>query len=109
MTSAEKLALVKVQVDSTVADATITAYLSIAADRILRRRYPFDATVTTMPTEYEITQCELAARMVNRMGAEGQTGHSENGVERVWKTEDDADILARVTPFAGVIVEAVET
>lgn len=106
MTDAEKKALVKAQVDGTVADATITSYLSIAADRILRRRYPFGTTETTVPAEYEVTQCELAARMINRMGAEGQTGHSENGVSRSWDTADDADVLSRITPFAGVVVDA---
>ena len=37
----------------------------------------------------------------NMIGAEGQTGHSENGTSRTWRNRDE--ILAKVVPFVQVL------
>lgn len=37
----------------------------------------------------------------NTIGAEGQTGMSENGTSRTWRSRDE--ILAKVIPFAQVL------
>lgn len=107
MTDAEKLALVKALInDNNIADTTVTAYLALSKDRLRERIYPFvDFTETTsgggekypLPTKYDRTQCELAARMLDRRGIEGETVHVENGVHRHYASCDDADILGRVT------------
>lgn len=76
-------------------------YLSLADTKILSRLYPFgyDDDVI-VPTEYEMTACELASRLYLRRGGEGEIQHSENGVARIYKSVDDEDILSRVVPFA---------
>lgn len=43
----------------------------------------------------------LALYDLNLTGAEGQTGHGENGTSRIWRSRDE--ILARVIPFAQVL------
>lgn len=107
MTDNDKLALVKVLINNTtIEDATVTAYLALSKDRLRERMYPFvDFNETDalgnekypLPSRYDRTQCELAARMIDRRGVEGEVGHNENGVNRQYGSVDDADILGRVT------------
>lgn len=107
MTDAEKLALVKVLInDNNIADTIVTDYLALSKDRLRERIYPYvDFTETDqqsqevypLPSRYDRTQCELAARMLDRRGVEGEVSHNENGVSRQYASCDDADILGRVT------------
>lgn len=87
----------------TESDADIAAYLTIAQDKIMSRLYPFGTTLTEVPEQYQVIQCELAARLYIRAGAEGQTVSVENGVHRHYESVDDADILERLTPYAKVM------
>lgn len=89
--------------DSTIDSSIITVYLSLASKRILQRLYPFDSTQTTLPSEYEYMQCELASRMYLRRGAEGEMAHSENGISRSYGTVNDEDILSQIVPFVQVM------
>lgn len=51
------------------------------------------------------TQVEIAAYMLNKRGAEGETAHSENGVSRSYEDGDiPATLLRRITPMAGVLL-----
>lgn len=43
----------------------------------------------------------LALYDFNLIGGEGQTGHSENGTSRTWRSRDE--ILTKVIPFAQVL------
>lgn len=105
MTDAQKAIIIRAQVDTDITDATIDAYLAIAGDRVLLRLYPYGATVTTVPTMYEYLQCVLAARMINRIGAEGEISHSENGISRTWDSASDEDVLSQIISNVGVIEE----
>lgn len=89
--------------DSTIDSSIITVYLSLASKRILQRLYPFDSTQTTLPSEYEYMQCELASRMYLRRGAEGEMSHSENGISRSYGTVNDEDVLSQIVPFVQVM------
>lgn len=112
MTDTEKLHLVKVLVnDNSITDETVEVYLALSKDRLKERLYPFvdftaldenDNEIYPLPTKHDRTQCELAARMIDRRGVEGQTNHNENGVNRTYGSVDDADILSRVTQIIGV-------
>lgn len=107
MTDAEKIAEVQVLIDdSRVTEATITTYLTIATQRLLERMYPNRANLDglTLPTKHDHDVCELASRMIDRRGFEGQKGSSENGVKRDFDTVDDEDILMRVTQVIGVVL-----
>ena len=106
MTSAEKIAMVKtlVENDTGATDDVVTVYLTVASNKMLERLYPYDSTKegSDIPARYDTIQCELAARLFLRRGAEGETSHEENGVNRAYGTVDDEDILIRLTPFAKV-------
>lgn len=102
MTDTEKTTLVQVLINnSLITSDTINAYLALAKDRILAKMYPMDdyeGNPTRYPwsTKYDRTQCELAARMIDRRGTEGEKAHNENGVNRTYDSVDDYDILKRV-------------
>lgn len=82
----------------------INAYLAIAAQKIIARAYPFQENITSIPTKYRTLQCEIAAYLINKRGAEGQTAHSENGISRSYENADiPASMLSVITPACGVI------
>lgn len=106
MTDFEKIAMVKVlcENDTEATDDVVTVYLSLAANIMLERLFPYDTdkAVSDIPARYDSIQCELAARLFLRRGGEGEISHEENGVNRQYKSVDDEDILRRLTPFAKV-------
>lgn len=106
MTNSEKIAMVKtlVENDAGATDAVVTVYLSLSANKMLERLFPYDANKeeSDIPSRYDTIQCELAARLFLRRGSEGETTHEENGVNRQYASVDDEDILNRLTPFAKV-------
>lgn len=107
MTDEEKVSLTRILInDNEISSEIISAYLSIAKDRLRERIYPFadfskeDSIAGEMfplPGKYERDQCELASRMIMRRGIEGQKSHNENGINRSFDSVDDRDILSRVT------------
>lgn len=106
MTNAEKIAMVKVLVESDpeATDEVVSAYLSLALSAMIERLFPYDSNKdeADVPVRYDMTQCELAARYFLRRGGQGEINHEENGVNRQYGTVDDEDILKRLTPFAKV-------
>lgn len=85
-------------------DAVLSTYLSLAASKVLSRAYPYDNTVTEVPDRYASVQVEIAAYMLNKRGAEGQTAHSENGVSRSYEDGDiPQSLLRQITPMVRVI------
>ena len=104
MTNAEKLDFLKIMVGTSDSDDVLSTYLTIAGKKIIARAYPYDSSVTEVPGEYEILQCEIAAYLLNKRGAEGQTAHMENGITRYYENADvPASMLKSVTPHCGVI------
>ena len=75
MTESEKVTLTTALVDNDI-EATpeiVAVYLSVAKDAILKRRYPFGGCECCyVPAEYEVLQCQLAARYFLRRGGEGE-------------------------------------
>ena len=109
MTDVEKLALCRVMVDqpetaSGWSDDVLKSYLTIAAQKIINRAYPYNDTVTDVPTRYGYLQCEIAAYLLNKRGAEGEVSHSENGVSRTYESADVPEsMLKDVIPHCGLI------
>lgn len=102
MTDSEKIEMVSAltgETDNTV----ISAYLQLAGQKICRIVYPFDETVSTVPTRYDHLHVEATVYLLNKRGGEGEVAHSENGISR---TYEDADLpismLRGVVPFVGV-------
>ena len=103
MTEDEKLIALKAMVGSSDSDEVLSTYLKLAGRKIINRAYPYDSDVTAVPTKYGTLQCEIAAYMLNKRGAEGQTMHTENGITRQY---GDADVppsmLKEIVPHCGI-------
>lgn len=107
MTEAEKLTMLRVMVgqanEGEWVDDTLRSYLKIAGNKILNRAYPYDDTVTEVPSRYGYLQCEIAAYLLNKRGAEGQLSHGENGISRTYESADVPEsMLKEVIPRVGV-------
>lgn len=103
MTNAEKrAALATTLAPDTDTDEVLDGVLADAEALVLNRMYPFGyPDGTAVPSRYERIQIQLAAELYSKRGAEGQTGHSENGISRTW-TEKSA-LLNRVLPHVGSV------
>lgn len=109
MTEEEKLLILKTLLDSSDTDEVLSVYLKLAGRKIIARAYPYDPEVTEVPTQYDTLQCEIAAYMLNKRGAEGQTAHSENGISRTYENADIPTSMLRViTPHCGVFKREVK-
>ena len=104
MTTSEKITIVKTLVnDSALTDDFVTVYLTKAESAIRNRMYPFGLPkengvekTFTVPTKYEMLQCDLASRYILRRGGEGEIKHGENGIERTYSSTNDEDLLMEV-------------
>ena len=108
MTEIEKLAMLRVMIGQTNegdwTDDVLISYLAIAGRKIINRAYPYDDTVTEVPRRYSYLQCEIATYLLNKRGAEGETSHNENGINRTYENADGPDsMLSDVIPYCGVI------
>ena len=102
MTDAEKVAMVKTMSGETD-DRVISAYLLMAAHKILRIAYPYDDTVSAVPAKYDGLQVDAAVYLLNKRGAEGENVHNENGINRAYESADLPPSMLRViVPMAGV-------
>ena len=104
MTHEEKLQLLKAMVGESDTEEVLLTYLKIAGQKIINRAYPYGTEDPEVPTRYDFLQCEIAAYLLNKRGAEGQTSHSENGISRNYESADVPEsLLGAVTPMIGVI------
>ena len=108
MTEVEKISMLRVMVgqpnEGDWSDDVLTSYLAIAGQKILNRAYPYDDTVTDVPRRYSYLQCDIAAYLLNKRGAEGQIGHAENGISRSYESADVPEsMLSEVIPHVGVL------
>lgn len=103
MTLEKQLVMLRAMV-GTDDDDILSTYLDLAGQKIIARAYPYDATVTDVPAQYHALQCEIAAYMINKRGAEGQTSHTENGITRNYENADvPSSLLNTVVPHCGTL------
>ena len=107
MTHTEKLERFEVLISPDNASTELLSFLLDQAEGIvLNQRYPFgppDGAV--VPAAYEHVQLQIAVELFSKMGAEGQTGHNENGVSRTWEAGDvSPSLLRRIVPVAGSVM-----
>lgn len=86
-------------------EAVLSTYLAVSADKVLRRMYPYGAPPgATVPGQYDLIQVQIAAYLINKRGAEGETSHSENGISRSYEDGDVPPTLLReIVPFASAM------
>lgn len=84
--------------------------IETAKNAILSRRYPYqdwpvdDNGDTYVESRYEDLQFRMAMDLYNKIGAEGEQSHSENGVARVFESSwISKQLLEEVTPYCGVV------
>lgn len=93
MTQLEKLKLM-LSISDTTEDGLLELCLDFAKEIICNIRY-----TTDIEPEYLNVQIRIALEIYNKMGAEGQTSHSENGVSRTYESGDiSPSILAQIPP-----------
>ena len=107
MTEVEKLSMLRVMVgqpnEGDWSDDILISYLNMAGHKILNRAYPYDDTVTEVPRRYGYLQCDIAAYLLNKRGAEGQLSHSENGISRGYASADVPEaMLSEIVPHVEV-------
>lgn len=85
-------------------ETQLNLLLSFSASKIINRAYPFREDVTEVPSQYENLQIRLAAELYARMGAEGQTVHNENGINRTWESSEAGQVMLReIVPEVGIL------
>lgn len=102
MTDAGKLNMLAAMTGETN-QAVLSAYLYLAGQKVLARAFPYDPSVTAVPGRYDAAHIEIAAYLINKRGAEGETAHSENGVSRSYEDGDvPSSLLRGIVPFAAL-------
>ena len=84
--------------------ALLDELLETAKDIIFENRFPYSDYPDEVEKKYQGLQVQIAVELFNKMGAEGQQGHTENGISRSWSSADvSPDLLARITPVSRVV------
>lgn len=107
MNDAEKLDRLKVLISPDTASQDLLIYLlEQAGGIVLNKRYPFGAPEdAVVPAAYEHIQLQIAVELFSKMGAEGQTAHNENGVNRTYEAADvSPSLLRRIVPLIGSVM-----
>lgn len=105
MTREEQIATTRTLTDVSPEDPAVGVYLNLAGEAVLQKAFPYREDKREVPGRYHMLQCEIAAYLLNRRGAEGETAHSENGTSRQYESAGIPDsLMNRITPCAGVIL-----
>ena len=107
MTDEEKISRFEVLISPDTASTELISHLLWQAEGIvLSRRYPFGVPEgATVSRVYEHIQLQIAVELYSKMGAEGQTAHNENGVNRSYEAADvSPSLLRRIVPVAGSVL-----
>ena len=85
-------------------DSVLTECLDSAKAAILARRFPSGDWPEEVEPRYADLQIRIAQDLYNKIGAEGQMTHTENGIGRSWESSwISKQLLQEVTPYVGVI------
>ena len=107
MTNEQKIERLKVLISPDTATNELLLHLLEQSEGIiLNRRYPFGAPEgASLSPLYEQIQLRIAVELFSKMGAEGQTMHTENGVSRTWEAADvSPSLLKQIIPVCGSVM-----
>lgn len=85
---------------------TVGYYLDNAAEIIINKLYPFDESLETLeertvPAKYLNLQMRITVVLLNKRGADGESMHIENGINRHYGAgEVPSDMLREIVPKA---------
>ena len=109
MTDSEKLTTLRAicgLTEDEMSDDSLSIYLDLAADVVLRRAYPFltDFTDVNVPDRYALIQVQIANEMISKRGAEGEIMHIEDNVHRDYESAYvSQSLLNQIIPYAKVM------
>lgn len=108
MTNEAKLVQLKglLNITDTAQDSLLAVYLSLAKSEILSWLYSgkTPANVSDVPERYIPTQIMAVVAGYGLMGAENQTAHSENSINRTFKYSDMLQyIKSNTIPYVQVL------
>ena len=107
MTNEAKIEKLKVLISPDTASDELLSYLLEQSEGIiLNRRYPFGAPEgATLSPMHEQIQFRIVVELFSKMGAEGETMHTENGVSRTYEAADvSPSLLRQIIPVCGSVV-----
>lgn len=107
MTNEEKIKRLAVLISpDTAGDELLTVLIEQAEAIVLNKRYPFGLPESAVvPAMYEHIQLQIAVELFSKMGAEGQTAHKENGIDRTFESADvSPSLLKRIVPVCGSVM-----
>lgn len=107
MTNEEKITRLAVLISPDTAETELLSILVEQSEGILlNRRYPFGVPdEAKVPAQYEHIQLQIAVELYSKMGAEGQTAHNENGINRTFESADvSPSLLRRIIPVCGSVM-----
>ena len=106
MTMEKKIDILSQMMGDDIDRGILGVYLELAAQKVLNRMYPFkdDYEGLVVPDRYVAVQLKIANYMINKIGAEGQIQHIENGIHRNYGDADIPDsMLNDVVPYVQAI------
>ncbi len=109
MTNEEKIAKLEVLISpDTASETLLESLIDISEGIVLNKHYPFGPPDgATVPRQYEHIQLQIAVELFSKMGAEGQTAHNENGINRTYEAADvSPSLLKRIVPKCGGVSNA---
>ena len=90
--------------DGAISRSEAYPFLENAKLAILNRLYPYDDTKTDIPERYKYLQMQIAIYLINEVGAEGESNHTEGGISRTYGSSGIPEsYLREIIPRAGVI------
>lgn len=107
MTNEEKITKLAELISPDTANTGLLLTLIEQAEGIvLNRRYPFGSPEgAIVPHQYEHIQLQIAVELFSKMGAEGQTAHNENGINRTYEAADvSPSLLKKIIPICGSVM-----
>ena len=85
-------------------EAILEDCLESARSAIMARRYPYQEWPDELESRYLDLQFRCAMDLYNRIGAEGELSHSENGISRGYESSWISEsLLQEVTPLTKVV------
>lgn len=100
MTDDEKLKMLKALSDESD-EKLLSAYLTMAKNMCLRKRFPYGDGTETLDKKYDDIQINVALYLYDKRGAEGETRHTEDDVDRTYDSAYVPDSYFRgIVPLA---------